>query len=298
VERARSPPETDSILSTLIHDQEGTLVMNPGFVFLTALLPASPAVDTAALVAAPIVAPGPTVAHAAPAEDPKPAAAPTDPKWTGSVALGASFSDGNTRARTANMSVDAERRAEKDRWTAKGYWNYAENKGSDGEYDITQRRAGVSLKYDYFLTKKLYAFGVAGIETDLLADIDKRMYAGAGAGYQWRESDRLKWSSEVGITYFKVDYGHSEDKDYPAGRLADNIEWKMSDTTALSNSIEAYPSLEDSKDFYGKSDTKLKANFTKSMFAQLEWVYQFNNTPADDKNRQDNLVILGIGWGF
>lgn len=264
--------------------------MNPGFVFLTALIPPAPAADA--------VIPTHTVDLVAPAEDPKLSAAPAEPKWTGSVALGASFSDGNTRTRTANTSIDAERRAEKDRWTAKAYWNFAENKNSDGDYDITQRRAGVSLKYDYFLTKKLFAFGIAGIETDLLADIDKRMYAGVGAGYQWREDDRLKWSSEAGITYFKVDYETGENKEYPAGRVADNIEWKMSDTTSLSNLVEAFPSLEDSKDFYGRSDTKLKANFTKSFFAQLEWVYQFNNTPADDKKRQDNLVILGIGWGF
>src|SRR5438128_145657 len=84
------------------------------------------------------------------------------------------------------------------------------SKGPDGTYHIPQRRAGASLKYDYFLTKKLYAFAVAGIETDLLADVDKRDYAGVGAGYQWREDSRLKWSSEAGITYFQVDYGHSE----------------------------------------------------------------------------------------
>jgi putative salt-induced outer membrane protein YdiY len=220
------------------------------------------------------------------------------PKWTGSVNVGASYSDGNTDSRTVNAAVDAERRSEHDRWTFKGYWNYGESRDSNGELGITDRRAGASIKYDYFLTKKLYVFGIAAIETDFLADISKRYYAGPGVGYQWQETDAFKWGSEVGVTYFNTDYTHSEDKEYVAARIANNITWVINENTTFENSAEIQPSLEDSSDFYGKSDTKLKVSLTKAMFAQLQWVYQFTNQPADGKERNDNLVVLGIGWKF
>lgn len=220
-------------------------------------------------------------------------------KWTGSVNVGASYSDGNTDARSINAAIEAERRAEKDRWTFKSYWNYGQNRdATTGEFALTQRRAGATLKYDYFLTKKLYAFLIAGIETDTLADISKRYYAGPGIGYQWREDDKLKWGSEAGLTYFKTDYKTADDREYVAARVADNIAWKINDHTQLENAIEVFPSLERASDFYGKSDTKVKVTLSKAMFAQLQWVYQFTNEPAAGKERNDNLVVLGVGWSF
>ena len=34
------------------------------------------------------------------------------------------------------------------------------------------------------------------------------------------------------------------------------------------------------------------------MFAQLQWLYQYTAIPADDRERTDNLLVLGIGWSF
>lgn len=264
--------------------------MITALVFLNALLPNTSAIDAAPTTVAPLVVPE-AQAAAAPV-------APTEPKWTGNVNIGASYSDGNTDSRAVNAAAEAERRAEKDRWTAKGYWNYAEQRDSTGEFGISQRRAGASLKYDYFLSKKMFAFGIGGVETDSLADIHLRSYIGAGAGYQWREDDVLKWGSEAGITYFKTDYKVSDDKDYIAARLANNVAWQINEQTKLENNIELFPSLEDAKDFYGKSDTKVKTNLSKTMFAQLQWVYQYTAQPADGKERSDNLLVLGVGWSF
>jgi putative salt-induced outer membrane protein YdiY len=225
---------------------------------------------------------------------------PGDPAvWSGSVNIGASYSDGNTDARSVNAAAEAVRRAHDDRYTFKGYWNYGETRNTDtNEFDLTQRRAGASAKYDYFLSEKLYLFAIAGAETDTLADIKLRYYAGPGVGYQWREDEKLKWGSEAGVTYFDTDFYDGEDKEYIAARLANNISWKINEHTTFENTLEAFPSLEDKDDFYGKSDTKVKANLTDSMFAQLQWIYQFTNQPAPDKDRNDNLLVLGVGWSF
>jgi putative salt-induced outer membrane protein YdiY len=265
--------------------------MNPAFVFLTALIPTQPA----PVESTPLELTTPTT-FVAPAED---ATVQGPPKWTGSVNIGASYSDGNTDSRAINLAADAERRSEADRWTAKGYWNYSEQRDpNSGDYVISQRRAGASLKYDFFMTKEFYLNAIGGIETDTLADISLRDYVGGGAGYQWREDSNVKWGSEAGLTYFNTDYKVSEDKEYLAARLANNLAWKINENTALENYLEAFPSLENASDFYGKSDTKVKTNLSKTMFAQLQWVYQYTSTPADNKERADNLLVLGVGWSF
>ncbi len=37
---------------------------------------------------------------------------------------------------------------------------------------------------------------------------------------------------------------------------------------------------------------------TDSMFAQAQHVLDYDNTPAAGTGKNDNLVIVGIGWSF
>ncbi|MEY2747591.1 MAG: hypothetical protein RL112_2633, partial [Planctomycetota bacterium] len=213
---------------------------------------------TAALFLLPALLSQPGSEAATPAFAPQDAAAPAAPaavEWTGSVTLGASNSSGNTDTTSINASGDAERRAEHDRWTAKAYWNYAEQ-----DETISARKSGGSLKYDYFATKEIYYNGIAGLDNDLKAELDLRFYVGAGVGFQWREEDDFKWGSEVGLTYFSEKRYEGEDDEYPAARLANNIAWNINDKTSFENSIEAFPSIEDVEDFFGKVDSKVRTN--------------------------------------
>jgi putative salt-induced outer membrane protein YdiY len=260
--------------------------MIPAYVVLTALVPQPAAAPAPALATSPLSA---FVTEDAPA--------PAEVKWTGSIAAGATLQTGNTDSRAANVDAQAERRGAKDRWTAKGWWNYGENK-VDGDWVLNSRKAGANLKYDYFLSKKVYVNGVAGVETDTFADLELRLYAGAGLGYQWTETDTFKWGSEAGVTYFSDTHWVQEDDDYPAGRLANNIDWKITDKTSFANYLELYPSLEYGEDVHGRSDTRLKTSLTEKMFAQLQWVWDYDNTPAAGADRNDHRVTLGLGWSF
>jgi putative salt-induced outer membrane protein YdiY len=257
---------------------------------LTATLPAQP-VDAANLPPLePVSAVAPFVL-----EDP-----PKINEWTGSVSIGLTYTDGNSDTRSANFATDAEYRREKDRFTVRAYWNYAEQ-DVDGEKEITTRRAGIQGKYDYFLSKKVYLFGIVGIETDTFQDLEKRKYIGAGVGYQWRESEHFKWSSEIGATYFTESYREQDDpseKEYIAARVANNIGWQINENLRLEQLAEAFPSLEDADDFYGKADSKLKITFTESMFGQIQHIFQYDNTPSEGLDRIDNLVAISLGWGF
>lgn len=263
--------------------------MIPTLLLLGAITPAAPDAPVApALDLQPLSA---FVAEDAPA--------PVTDKWTGSVAIGASYQDGNTDTRAVNANANAEYRREKDRWTATGYWNYGETKDqATNDYVLNARKAGLGLKYDYFFSKKTYGFANAGIETDKLADLQRRYFVGAGLGYQWREDDTLKWGSEAGAGYFTEDRYVDVDDDYIAARVANNIDWKINDKSNLINTLAAYPSLEDGDDVYGRSDTRFKTSLSEKMFAQLQWVWDWDNTPSAGKDRSDNTVTLGIGWSF
>lgn len=229
----------------------------------------------------------------APAQD-KPAPAVVAPKWTGSVALGASYSDGNTRRKTASATIDAEYRREKDRTTLGLLWNYAEETTG-----ITDRKTLGRVKYDYFFSKKMYGLVQASAENDYLSAVDLRYTIGAGLGYQFEETETWKLSGEVGVSYVNSDYvGTADDTDYISGRAAYAWDWKPNTKYNVSQVGVIFPSLERGEDINARVDTKGRMNLTDKMFAQLEWLYQWDNTPATGKVRNDNLVMFGLGWSF
>ena len=136
------------------------------------------------------------------------------------------------------------------------------------------------------------------MDTDVGADIQLRTYFGASLGYQWREDEKLKWNSELGAGYLTEEHYVDEDKEYWAGRVMNNIEWTISDKCSLANTATAFVSLEDSEDVNTRSDTRFKTSLTEKMFAQLQWVWDYDATPATGKERNDNQVSLGVGWSF
>src|SRR5262249_20236019 len=149
-----------------------------------------------------------------------------------------------------------------------------------GKSEVTQRRVGGRLQYDYFLSKKMYVFANAGAEYDFKAGIDLRTFIGGGAGYQFYDTETFKLTGEAGLNYFSEDYSVGDSKSYVAARVAENLGWQINKDVKFEHSVEAFPSLEDMNDFFGKMDNRVKVSLTEKMFAQLQWVMNYDNTPA------------------
>lgn len=235
--------------------------------------------------------------------DPSPDTTPQAPevvmhRWTGSVAIGASSTDGNTDTNSISATADATYRRERDRTTFNAWWAYEDQKNATGGTDISTRKSGLKAQYDYFFSKKVYGLAQASAENDLLADIHLRTTIGAGLGYQWREDAKLKFATEGGLSHVATNFYSSPDEDYLAARVAEKLDWNINKDWNFAHIGEAFPSLEDSDDVSTRLDTRLKVSLTAKMFAQLGWVWDWDNTPAAGKDRSDNRYALSIGWSF
>lgn len=219
-------------------------------------------------------------------------------EWTGSVAIGANISTGNTDKRSANMTGEASRRADNDRISAKGLWLYEENKDT-GEWNLTDRILRGQLKYDYFLTEKFYAMTNASAGADDSAGIKLRFTMGAGFGYQWYETEEFKLFTEASVQYVNEQYANSaQDDDYVAGRLASGVDWQITKDLSFHNDVEYFPSLEDKDDIFVTMNTSARLALTESMFAQARWLLEYDNTPNSGDDRMDNKYFLQVGWAF
>lgn len=230
------------------------------------------------------------------------------PAWTGSVTLGATLTSGNTEITT--LAADAEAVLDRsdtdstDRWTARAYWLFAQQKNqATGQNAITQRTAGASLKYDYFFEEKTYAYANTAVATDAIAALDLRYQIGAGVGHLFLDEEDRAFSGEAGLAYVNEDYKEfppapSDDADYIAARLAYDLFFQISEQTSFRQLAEAFVAVDNVDDVYGRLDTSVTTNLTESMIGKLQHVMDYDNTPATGADRVDHRLILTIGWTF
>jgi putative salt-induced outer membrane protein YdiY len=232
---------------------------------------------------------------------------PVYPEWSGTLSLGAGWTDGNTETESVTGSFNAIRRDEKDRLTLDAFVNYGSTTDTITDVkDTTTNNSGASAKYDYFLSQKTYLFGNSLLKVDHIADLDLRTVLGAGVGYQWKETEKIKWGTEAGLSYVDEDYdGSADDTDFLAARFASNLAYQISKSAAFEQTAEVLPSLDDSEDVIAKIDNRLKLNITGKWIAQIQYVLDFDGSVPtgsdpgpDGKEETDHRIVLGLGWSF
>jgi putative salt-induced outer membrane protein YdiY len=238
---------------------------------------------------------------------PQDAAPVVYPQWSGALSLGASWTDGNTESDSITGSFNAQRRGEKDRWTFDAFTNYGTT--TDTITDVkttTTNNSGAGAKYDYFWSQQTYLFGNGSGKVDHIADLDLRTILGAGIGYQWKESEKLKWGTEAGLSYVDEDFeDDTADTDFLAVRLGSNLAYQISSSASFEQVAEVLPSLDDSEDVIAKIDNRLKLNITGKWIAQIQYVLDFDGSVPtgaaagpDGKEETDHRIVLGLGWSF
>jgi hypothetical protein len=45
-------------------------------------------------------------------------------------------------------------------------------------------------------------------------------------------------------------------------------------------------------------DTRLRASLTQRLFGQLQWIFNYDSTPAPGSGEDDSLFLLTLGWKF
>ena len=215
------------------------------------------------------------------------------PQWEGAVTVGVSLTEGNTDITKASAAVDASKKLEKERYTLGFSWNFSEENET-----VTQRKTYGKGQYDRFVSEKMYWLLQASAEADDAAGVDLRTTVGAGVGYQFSDTEKWKLSGEAGLSWFNEEFEDSTENDYIAARLAYKWAYILSEKWAFEQSGEIFPSLEDSEDIYSKIDSRAKVTLTENMFAQAQWVWDWDNTPAAGNDRSDHLLLITVGWSF
>jgi putative salt-induced outer membrane protein YdiY len=224
---------------------------------------------------------------------------PPPVKWMGAVAANGLITRGNSNTENFGLTIDASRRAEKDRITFNAGYLYGRQRDPSTNVRSTTTDNWFLLgKYDYFFTKRFYGFVSSRVERDRIAELSLRFTPAAGVGYQWIEKPDMNFLTEAGLAWVYEDFENDDSEDHFALRLAYHFNKKLNDKANFFHNLEYLPSIEDSSDFNVNADAGVRVTLTKNMFTEFKFEWKFDNEPAPGAAENDLRYILGVGWAF
>ena len=233
------------------------------------------------------------------------------PPWTGSVSVGLSSTHGNTFTENANINFDATKRTEKDRTHLHGLYLVQRteeiNDAGNKEKITTEESLTIAGKYDYFFNEKLFAFINASFKKDHIADLDRRIIAGLGLGYQWIESEKMNFNTTAGLAELCEQYTsfnpttlsvETTKTDDLSAQFGYHFDRKINHILTFMHNLTYYPSLEKLSSYFLTTDAEIRAALTESLFANFKVILDYDSTPAPNIGTTDTKYSLGIGWTF
>lgn len=222
------------------------------------------------------------------------------PKWTGDVSAGLTLTRGNTRTETVSASLNLMKRTENDRTTING--DYAKGKQDNkttGQTETIEDWWRLKGRYDYFVSKKLFAFVDGRYEKDAVANLDRRMIIGGGAGYQWVESPEMNFSTEGGIASLYEKFDNQTDSNSEISlQLGYHFDKKLVKKVSFTNDLTYYPSIDKFSDYFLTTTAGIRADFTERMFVTFKAIFNYDATPAIGAHSTDVKYFLGLGYRF
>jgi len=260
------------------------------------------------------------------------------PVWSGNIAAGFTGTNGNSFSEQYNLDVSIMRRSERHRLRLSGLYLAGREESPDDEHaghkkdKITiEENFTLKGKYDYFFTKKQYGYISGSFKKDHIADLDHRIIASVGAGYQWIDTSSLRLSTDLGLAHLHEKYStritdpasdeeaaeasdtdgeqDEDDKKLKTRRevtrnskfslqLGSNFEWQLNDKFKLICNLTYNPSISDLSDYYLTSDAEIRLSLTRRMYSSMKAILDYDATPGEDVGSTDTKYILGFGWGF
>ena len=222
------------------------------------------------------------------------------PKWTGNVSAAVTSTHGNTKTEAVSASANLSKRTEKDRTKLSADYARGEQEDPDtGEKSKTEDWWRTRAKYDYFFTKKFFGYLDGRYETDKIAELDRRVIVGGGAGYQWIESENMNFSTEGGLASLYEKYKNEADSTTElSAQLGYNFDKVLAKNLKFIHDLTYYPSLDKFSDYYLTTTGELRANFTEAMFVNFKVILNYDTTPALGSGSTDTKYLLGLGYNF
>lgn len=215
-------------------------------------------------------------------------------RYRGTVTIGGNSTQGNTETKAVNAGARLLMRADRQRLTLEAKYNY----GEAGE-TVTARNSFGSLKYDFFLSRKVFLNATGLLEKDTFQRLNLRTTLGAGLGYQFLDTRRTTLSWELGLAYVNEHYTNTPSTQTPSSRWG--VRWEYAvvpDRIRLFHRHEGFYDLNEGNALRLIAEQGVRITLYKNLFFNLEYDLRYNTQPAPGRLKADEAFIFGVGYEF
>ena len=211
----------------------------------------------------------------------------------GTVTIGGNHTTGNTNTKAVNAVSRVTIQAHRQRLYLEGKYNYGEANGG-----VTARNWAGQLKYDYFLTEKIFLNTSNMIEHDRFQNLQLRTTLGAGPGYQFLNTGEASLSATVGVAYVDEDYTTVPRTKTPSSHLGYRLEFTLFSRLKFFQRFDGYYDLRYGNAIRITMDQGVRVPIYQTLYVALEYDYRLNTQPAPGRRQVDDSYIFGVGFEF
>lgn len=220
--------------------------------------------------------------------------ATTNVTWKSSLAMGATYKDGNTEKSLFTMNLKRDRYSAENDWINSLYGEYGKTDSSQTE---GQMRGQSDWRHKF--GGRDFFGGVFGeAYTDSIKQIRTRLKLGPNIGYYFFNEETMKLDTSFGVNYVYERTATTE-KDFAEYRVAANYLWDFTETASYYLNVEYSANVEDANDGNGLLVTGLKSKVSTQMALFIELRDEYDNTPDGvGVEYNDVTLIAGLTYDF
>lgn len=174
------------------------------------------------------------------------------------------------------------------------------------EYDVEEQNEvqttddrNLGYKYNYFLGGPWLAYLSALNEVDQLSDLQRRLTASGGPGYEFYDTPVLRWATETGLAFNRENFVQDDDRRFWGWHYGMDWRWLMISTgLELFHNHALMQSFDQGSDWELDTETGLRFHLIGRLTAVIKLKYDYDHLPAKDKDRMDRTWLFGAGFGL
>jgi putative salt-induced outer membrane protein len=217
-----------------------------------------------------------------------------EPAWAGDLGLSYLATTGNTDTQSFGLDFKLDRKPQP--WGFELRANFTRAEDSDV---LTAERYFAGARALRALSERWDLWAGLSFEQDVFAGFDLRTLVGAGATYKALRGPKHLLNIEGGLSWTDEDRVEPEpDASFTGGILGLDYEFKLSDTSSLTQLLTLYPNFEDSADWRVFSETGLQAAVYSKLAVKLSYELRYRNEPIGDAKATDTTSKVSLVYAF
>lgn len=212
--------------------------------------------------------------------------------YRGYLSLGGNQTLGNTKTQALNLSGNLAYRINEHRFIVDGKYNRAQAGGED-----TANNGSLALKYDYFLTRRVYTSMFNFLETDQFQNLSLRSTGGFGIGYDLIDSHQQHLTIAAGPAAVYQDFTTEPATVTPSVAWQARYELRLFNRDViLFHRQLGFQDLGHGSAIRVNADQGVRIKIKRRWYFNFEYDLRYNSRPVQDKKTTDTNIIVGFTY--